>query len=365
MIFFKLVLALFFLLFSCSPPPNTLPVDPPPPFDRDLPKYLDPSKQVKCRKARTDICEESEDCVEICKDIFSSRRNKIKCYELSFSLVRNFETLLEDTQQGEVEDINPFILECLLDIDDRGFFDAVQKMNRSKARDFLAEITYREDLAEILEDEDDEFNILDQLLYKAIGSRSLSEILSRNIKDSKSFFYLSAEGSEASWKYLNNYINEECRNDDVCIIKSYCEAFLSWNERTQSDFLTDADHFAEDYEDEIEDEGYEYEVTSGRGKGGVKDYCNSFISVPITDSPVDSPVSPANLPVSPADDPDYLLSSDHAYSTENSFPQFRKHPGADLTSNCFSDITSVVFTKSTYIPGIRVIFDYNARSENA
>jgi len=277
--FVKFVATVSFLLFACSSPqnPTAPPVDP----NRETPTPLDPRKQELCIKASTNICESSESCIRICKDIFRSSRNRTHCYKLPLSLVTDFETLLEDTEKGRVTSIDLAVLSCLLDIDEREFANAVREMSRSEAREFLVEITKDEDLANILQEEDDEFNILEQIFYKALDSSlSLFVILTRNIKDSKSFFYLAAEGNEDSWRYLDDYINRACSGlGNDCAIKSYCKAFLRWNDRVKGEFLTDADFFEDTYRDEIENGGYEYKVTNSNGEGGVKEFC-TFLSCP-------------------------------------------------------------------------------------
>lgn len=66
----------------------------------------------------------------------------------------------------------------------------------------------------------------------------------------------------------------------------------------------------------------------------------------------------------PDNNPGYLLSDHHAYSTENNFPVLRKTAGANLTNKRFTDVSSVVFSKFMYSAGLRVAFDYNACSDS-
>ena len=274
----------------------------PPPIERRTTKRPDPIKQAECsKKNQSNPCENSESCKDICDDIFSARADKKDCYRLPEGMVEDFETLIEHAEDGDVEDIDPEILECLLDIDDREFARAVKKMNRSEARDFLIAIADDDHLAEVLDDEDDEHNILKQILYRAVGSSGSSwfNSLTKEIDDGKSFFWLSAEGSEDAWDYFDDYVTSYCENGrpDECTskenIQAYCNALdtdQSWiNDNDLEDFLAEADHFAEEYEGDVESDGYSYEVDNSpdsRYTGDFKDWCKKKIDdAPVAKNP--------------------------------------------------------------------------------
>ena len=121
-------------MLSCVPSINTtsLPApqeeDLPPIIERERPKIPDPVKQEVCRSGGRNTCEDSKKCQDVCDDVFSRRADKKDCYELPESLVLKFEDLLEDVEDGDIEDIEPAVLECMLDIDEREFAKAVKKM---------------------------------------------------------------------------------------------------------------------------------------------------------------------------------------------------------------------------------------------
>ena len=284
-------LSIFILvfLFSCFSPTPPLPsgneagIDneeeyTPPEYKRRVPKRPDPKKQEKCNEKGSRDCEGIEDCEDICDDIFNRRREKQDCYELPEELVLNFEKLIDLAEDGDIEDIDAGVLECLLDIDDREFTNAVKKMSRRESRDFLATVADNDVLAEILEEEDDEFNILKQILSKAAGSSDLQNMLQKEIDDGKTIVWLFGEGNEFSWKWLDGYVDEECddRNSSSCPsgenIGAYCTALLKMTDRELEDFLHDAGEFAEEYQEDIEDEDFEYEVDAD--EKDFKDYCN-------------------------------------------------------------------------------------------
>ena len=295
---------LLFFLLSCGPsapqPYTPQPYTPePPPVVRDAPKLPDPHKQEECHKDSRNTCEDNKECEDVCDDVFSSRSEKKDCYKLPESLVFQFEELLEITEDGDVDSIDARVLECMLDIDEREFAKATRKMSSREAKEFLAAVVQDDDLGEILEEEDDEFNILIQLLHRATGSSDLDDHLNDEIEDDKSFFWLAAEGNEFVWDWLDDYVNEECdRSETNCptgqSIGAYCNVLVSGtgvfrNDRDLADFLSDADLFADEYQEDVEDEieqnngtekGYLYDVdsnTDDRYLGDFKDYCNNEI----------------------------------------------------------------------------------------
>ena len=279
--FFLSIFSFGILLFftSCSVPP--------PPIERIEPKQPDPVIQRGClKRGRTD-CEGYEDCEDICDDIFRNRRDKQECYEYSSEMVFHFENLIEATEDGEVdeiEDIGADILECMLDIDEREFAEAVSKMNRAEAQDFALLIVENEDFAEVLEEEDDEFNVLKQLINRLSGRYGLEEALSQQIDGDKTLLWLFAEDNESVWNWLDDYVSEECDGIDTedCPggenIGAYCNALLEsdFGKSDWENFLSDADLFAEEYESEVEDENYEYEIADEHKSGydgDFRDYC--------------------------------------------------------------------------------------------
>ena len=301
-------LSIFILvfLFSCFSPTPPLPsgneagIDneeeyTPPEYKRRVPKRPDPKKQEKCNEKGSRDCEGIEDCEDICDDIFNRRREKQDCYELPEELVLNFEKLIDLAEDGDIEDIDAGVLECLLDIDDREFTNAVKKMSRRESRDFLATVADNDVLAEILEEEDDEFNILKQILSKAAGSSDLQNMLQKEIDDGKTIVWLFGEGNEFSWKWLDGYVDEECddRNSSSCPsgenIGAYCTALLKMTDRELEDFLHDAGEFAEEYQEDIEDEDFEYEVDAD--EKDFKDYCRQLTDTSCPDNGTEPPTS--------------------------------------------------------------------------
>lgn len=277
-----LFLALFIIACVPSTPIDQLPPAQVPPVpERKEPKVPDPIIQEECEsRSSRNNCEGNEDCEDICDDIFSNRRQKSKCYDLPEALVFDFEELIEYTEDGDVEAIDTKTLECLLNIDDREFAKAVRNMSKRDAQEFLVMITEDSDLATILEKEDDEFMILEQLLGKATSGDLSDQLIDEIDNDDRGFLWLAASGNEASWEWLNDYVNEECDSKSSCDdnIELYCTALTSTSKikRNLEDFLSEASFFADEYEREVEDANYEYDIIENRylsGLGDFEDYC--------------------------------------------------------------------------------------------
>ena len=268
-------IGLSFILTSCTSVP----------IERETPKQPDPVKQEECKKTGKGDCKES--CEDRCDDVFDKESHQKKCYEYSAELVSDFEDLITATERGkinDIEDIGHDVLNCMLDIDEQGFAKAVREMSRGGAKEFALLIANDKDFAAVLEEEDDEFNVLKQLLNRLAGSSNLYRGLSREIEDGKTLLWLFAESNERAWKWLNNYIEEECDGEDSddCPggekIGAYCKALTeSGFSRTEwEEFLSEAELFEKGYASEVEDAGYEYKITSSHDidyEGDFRDFC--------------------------------------------------------------------------------------------
>ena len=288
-------LYVFFLsLLACSSSTPPAPISPAPqddtlplPIDRRNPKTKDPAKMESCSKMGSGpACEEDKKCEDICDDIFSTRSDKKECYRFSTSLVADFEALLDFAEDGDFDEIKPQVLECMLDIDERPFAKVIRKeISRNEAKEALYTVANDDVLAEVFEEEDDEFNILKTLLNKAANNNNLIDQLQQEIEDNKSFLYYAGSYGDSIWKWMNSYVDDVCdRSSASCLggepLNAYCTALLDFKEKDLEDFLSDADLFAEEYEDEVEDADYLYEVEDNPGdrEGDFRDWCRVQIA---------------------------------------------------------------------------------------
>ena len=217
----------FFLLLSCGGNPNAVKQgiantdeETDTVRKRRTEKEPDTEKQDLCNKKATKrtACDKDDDCEDICDDRFEERKHKRYCYKLPESLVLDFDELLEATEDGDIEDIKIDTLECLLDIDERGFAKAVSDMNQRDAKEFLIAIIDESEtkLPEILEEEDNELIVLENLLNKATGvsKSNLIRQLSVEIDDNKNVLRLIGEAAKpVVLKWLGKYV-EQVREDE-------------------------------------------------------------------------------------------------------------------------------------------------------
>lgn len=286
------IFSLFFVLVGSCYKDTKATKTPPssPPITRDKPKESDPVKQKGCKAIGEQECKENNKCKKICDDIFSIRSDKKDCYELSKELVYDFRDIIKATEKGSIDtldEIGSESLECMLDIDERAFAKAIKDMNKKETKKFALFILDNDEFSKVLKDEDNDFNILKQILHGLSGTNDLRRALSYEIKEDKGFLWLSAEKSEDAWEWLDDYVDKKCDEGDSLDcpggenIGAYCNALNRLNEREFIDFISDAEFFAEEYEEEVTDESYEYEIVDEHGEdyqGDFRDFCSMKIA---------------------------------------------------------------------------------------
>ena len=279
----------------------------PAPLDTSKKKTTDsdPRKQADCQSLGSGgSCAGDEDCEDICDDIFNGKRDRDDCEELSIGLVEDFEILIEDLEDGET-DIDLNTLECLIDIDEEPIADAVRKMSQSEAVDFLIEIVENSDLSDILEAED-EGMVLENLLSRS-GNKTLKSILGETDEDENFLYLIGLENNESAFNYLENYVRSECdgksKTDESCPggeeITAYCIGFLEWDEDNVEDFLDEADVFADEYEDAVDDADYAYDVDFDEDdhRGDFLDFCRWQVIQAKRGNLAANPLNPAKPPI--------------------------------------------------------------------
>ena len=247
--------------------------------------------QEECRKIGKGKCDKA--CVKICDDIFSDKDNEEDCEKLSKSLVKQFKTIIDNVEEGEeTDDLDLPALKCMLDLEDDGFVSAVEEMSRREAKEFLYHISDDDSLAEVLYNEDDEFNIIEELLKTASRDSDLKDQLSVNIEDGKSFLWHSAEEkNEHAFNWLDSYVTYTCEEDsdndcpnydEIGALGAYCHYLTNLSDKDLKDFVSSADLFKDRYESAVQDQSYEYAITSHNYlhyvwneeyNGDFKDFC--------------------------------------------------------------------------------------------
>ena len=260
------------------------PTPPTPEVSRENPKETDPDKQEeKCQAGIGTACSKDKKCQKICDDLFSSNSQEKACLELPKKTVLGFEELFETLEEEDPDDLDLNILECLLDIDDTEFANAVKKLSKDQAKAFLIEVTEEEELSRILEEEDDAFNILKQAFSRAGFGYKLKDVLTDELEDDKSFFHIVAEDeNKPAYKWIDAYVEEVCeekRDRSQCPgekrekLGAYCQAFINHYSSELAGFLSSADLFEDDYRKKLEREDEAWTVS------GFKDFCRDKYNV--------------------------------------------------------------------------------------
>ena len=264
-------------MIHCSTPTTPTP-------SADRTKKTDPEKQEeKCQAGTGTACSKDKKCKKICSELFSRNSHETACLELPKETVSGFEELFETLEEEDPDDLDLDILECLLDIDDKEFANAVKKLPRAKAKAFLIEVTEDKDLARILEEEDDEFNILKQAFSRAGFGYKLKDVLTDELDKDKSFFHIVAEDeNEPAYKWIDEYVEEVCEEKKDSLqcpgekrekLGAYCKAFIQDYSSELAGFLRSADLFEDDYRRQLERENHQWTVS------GFEDFCQDKYNV--------------------------------------------------------------------------------------
>ena len=252
------ITAILFLLLSCSQPPIVVPsqgqnpyqpgqpgqpgqglppgyqpggnnVDPPPGGDDEDVTRRPPRRRrpVIRRPTRVrdrgvcytefggDRCDEDDQCWELCFQMFHSRSEQDNCGRRPAELVDAFDLLLEDMQTGNVESVDGMVLQCLFQIDDSEFKKHLNRFSTKKAKAFLGEIGYKEDLAEAIFELDEDHDILEDLLEEA-GFDDGWDFLTEEIDSRDTLIeIILEEDNEDAWLWLDNYVRLQCASDST------------------------------------------------------------------------------------------------------------------------------------------------------
>ena len=266
------------------------------PFKNTPPKVADQEKRKQCRQIGSGTCD--SDCKEICDDFFSGSEEEV-CNTFTSSLVDEFENIIEQTKDGKTKSLDQEALNCMLELDNKEFAEAIDSMSSKEVKDFLKQITRDEDLAQIFLEEDFDLRIIDTLLEESSGSNNLLNILTEQVDGDKTFVWLSADKSKHAFRWLEDYVEAFCEEevDDATSsincpgfskienLGAYCKALLQLSDDNLKSFLSQADFFEDQYKEQIQEAGYEYKITNQdyiwdtKLKGDFKDFCELEVAI--------------------------------------------------------------------------------------
>ena len=272
---FAVLIVIGFIFFGCAPT-----VTPPPPqqppqttsqqnYQRNLPPPVTPVVSVeytndddrRSTTRRGDQCGGDDDCEDICDDIFSSRSDREDCEDLSVSTVEEMEDffeVLEDPDADDLEDFNLSVLEEIVDISFEPLVDEAKRYSSSDAKEFLSWMLNDEEAADIISDEDSDFEFLENILEQL--NSDVVQALSTNIDGGDNFMEIAIdEGNEKLLEWVHDFFDEgsssssnrDCGGNSRCVFDKYCRMDIDSNAR--EDLLSDFDHFEDFMEDVLDD----------------------------------------------------------------------------------------------------------------
>ncbi len=209
-------------------------------------------------------CSTDDDCRDDCRDIYSRRKEKNECEELSITQVDRLKTIYETLEDPDEDDLLEIDVtkngdfDIFINIDIKPLHDAVGKYKKGEAGDVLAWIAKHTEVATIFSKEDNDYEVLSRLLKK-LDSNTFTALGTR-IESRKNFMDLAVVASnEAALEWIFEYIEEtdnDCKESDDSnredCLESYCGLAEDMDE-DNADGLLDYDFFSGLIEDFIED----------------------------------------------------------------------------------------------------------------
>ena len=274
------LMLLFAFLAGCfGSPPNTNTL---PPIDergddyyRDR-KERDKDRDDVIRRSRdryrgSTTCEEeleddrNHDCKDLCRDIYSSRSDKEDCEELAVAQIERLEELhelLEDPDDDDLADVDFEDFDTYLNISTRPFDKLVGRYSSREAEEMLLWIVENDDVAHVIEKEEDDYSTLKKLLDSAhsggdTNSAKIHEYFTEAEVDGDPLMeYVISQGNDDAMEWFMKFINDEysaCDDEtsDTCFNDVYCAIGTDIDNDLSEDWL-DFEKF-EDYINDVID----------------------------------------------------------------------------------------------------------------
>ena len=203
-------------------------------------------------------CAGDDDCEEMCEDIYRKRKDKEDCEELSQNQVEFLAEIydtLEDPNDDNLDEIDLDDLKVFIGISIEPLDKLIGRYSRREARETLAWIAAKPDVALIFSKEDDDFKILDKLLDELNSDSETA--LKTTVESGDGFLELIVEnGNEEAGNWIHDFMEEEVCGGDVetaVCLRKYCALAEDMSDDNAEDML-DFEYF-QDYLDDIIGEG--------------------------------------------------------------------------------------------------------------
>ena len=242
----------------------------------------DPNREATLRDARRrgENCEDERsghECYDLCKKMYRRGEDKEECTELTpdnIEAMYDVWLALKSGRLNNLESIELDPLDWFLNTSIAGFDSLIREYSKSEAEDVLIWIAENDDAAEIIADEDTDFETLEELL-SIVDRFDLSSVESPFIKeiDRKTLFeYAINTGNDIAMDYFLDYFfqtHRSCRSNNItsACLTLVCKIGASIDERDREDIL-DSNIFS-DFAESIID-GTINGATSASGQKWIK-----------------------------------------------------------------------------------------------
>ena len=219
----------------------------------------DPDRKATLnRLKRGDACEderESHECYVLCKSMYKRKPDQEECAELTPDNIEAMYEMWQDLETGRLnnlENIDAEHFDWFLKVSIAGFDSLIRGYKRSEAEEVLVWIAENDDIAEVMRDEDDDFETLEELLslVERFELDSVEEPFIAEIDRKTLFEYAIETGNDIAMDYFFDYFfqtHKSCWKDTEisreCLIK-VCAIGASIDERDR-DSLLDSYIFAD------------------------------------------------------------------------------------------------------------------------
>ena len=235
--------------------------------DYERRRATDPDRDSTLSRAKRqgDACEderEDHECYSLCKEIYKRVDDREECRELTPDNIEDIYDVwaaLETGRLSNLEEIDVEHLDWFINLSIAGFDSLIRDYKRSEAEDVLIWIAENEEVAEVMRDEDDDFETLEELL-SLVDRFELDTVENPFVEeiDRKTLFeYAIATGNDIAMDYFLDYFfqtHKSCRKGSITVacLTVVCSIGDSIDERDREEMF-DSNIFSDFVKDIIKD----------------------------------------------------------------------------------------------------------------
>ena len=218
----------------------------------DQRKASDSDRETTLSRAKQgDSCEdksESHECYSLCKDMYKRVEDKEECWELNPDKIEGMHDVwraLETGRPSQLEDISAENLDYFLNLSIAGFDFLIREYRRTKAENVLVWIAENTKVAEVMRDEDRDFETLEGLLSLVVrfDLDTVENPFTYDINRNTLFEYAISTGNDVAMDYFLDYFfqtHKSCRKTNkisVGCLTVVCKIGFAIDERDRADIL--------------------------------------------------------------------------------------------------------------------------------